>query len=58
LGALNADPSLKAQINQVGHEAQNQRMQNAFGHIGNFMQAPAENQNYQSTNQNYPQAPM
>lgn len=50
LGALNADQNLKAQMNPIAQQDQQNRMQNAFGHIGNYMQNP-------SINQNYPEAP-
>jgi len=56
LGALNADPNLMAQMNPIAQQDQQNRMQNAFGHIGAFMQAPPQTQQ-QPVNQNYPQAP-
>jgi len=44
-------------MNPIAVENENQRMQNAFGHIGNFMQGQ-QDPNQQPSNQNYPQAPM
>jgi len=40
LGALNADPNLQAQMNPVAVQGQQNRMQNAFGHVGNYMSDP------------------